>query len=139
MPAIADGEILMRVSAAILLSIIGLGAFATGVGGAAPTSETPQHRSIARESEGRFQVAKACGWYAVYFCSRNAREAENWTYQREAIDSHTIHTNLAQYPNFAPGWACAVDGPMDRESAIAKARQWKDSGSAPTAYAKSAC
>jgi hypothetical protein len=126
-----DGDAFMYRSVVILASIIGVFAF---VGGAAQSSEATRH-----QNEGKYQVAQACGWYAIYMCSRNAREAENWTYQREAIDSFTIHTSLAQYPNFAPGWFCAVDGPMDRTLAVAKARLMREYGTAPMAYAKNAC
>ncbi len=96
-------------------------------------------RGFLKRPQAGTEIAQSCGWYVVYMCSRNAREAENWSYQREAIDSFTIHTNPKQYPNFAPGWVCAVDGPVGQYAALAKARLAREYGTAPTAYARRSC
>jgi hypothetical protein len=79
-----------------------------------------------------------CGWYVVFMCSRAVREAQYWSDQREAISSFVIETGPAT-PNFAPGWFCAVDGPMSRPDALARAEEIRSWGSAPEAYAKNSC
>ncbi|NJO54801.1 MAG: hypothetical protein HC829_08145 [Bacteroidales bacterium] len=80
----------------------------------------------------------ACGWYVVFVCSRAEREATYWSDQHEAISSFVLKTGPAT-PNFAPGWYCAVDGPMERSAALARAEEIRGWGSAPEAYAKNSC
>lgn len=79
-----------------------------------------------------------CGWYVVFICAREAREAKAWSDGHEAIDSFVLRTD-ARTPNFAPGWFCAVAGPMDRAAAVARAAEVRDWGAAPSAYAKNSC
>ncbi len=107
--------------------------------GDARSGTQDEARSLVIRPKAGIEIAQSCGWYVVYMCSRNAQEAENWSYQREAINSFTIHTDPRQYPNFAPGWVCAVDGPMGKDAAFAKARLAKEYGTAPTAYARRSC
>ncbi len=127
----------MRGLILVVASAIGMRASSGSFADPARPGHTP--RTTAEPRNENIRIAQACGWYVIYMCSRSKLEAENWSYQREAINSYTIYTNRSQYPNFTPGYYCAVDGPMDRESAVRSANQAQGYGTAPTAYAKSAC
>jgi hypothetical protein len=89
-------------------------------------------------SAGGVATAEPCGWYVVFVCSREAREAKAWSDGHEAIESFVLKTD-ARHPNFAPGWFCAVSGPVDRAAAVARAAEVRDWGAAPSAYAKNSC
>jgi hypothetical protein len=79
-----------------------------------------------------------CGWYVIYMCSRSRGEATYWNNQHEAIPGFVVRTG-PDTPNFAPGWFCVADGPMDRSAALARAEEIRGWGSAPEAYAKNSC
>lgn len=97
------------------------------VGGrAAPSATAPA---------GSYQVAQACGWYAISVCSRSRGAA------RRAANTHggyVIDSGSDEFPNFRPGWWCAVNGPMSRRRALRRADDMRYEG-ARSAYAKSAC
>lgn len=80
--------------------------------------------------------AGACGWYAILLCSTDFNAAQRWNSANNA--GHVINTGSGQFPNFRPGFFCAVIGPVDKGSADAFAAQWRVNG-APTAYVKNAC
>ena len=82
------------------------------------------------------QLAQACGWYAIMHCG-DANSARG--YQRRTGAGTIINTSSANFPNFQPGYFCVVQGPAPRSEALIIAQQWRQSGFAPTAYAKSAC
>ncbi len=131
------GLLMRRGSILVLASAIGILASSSGFGDATRPGDPPG--MIAERRSNGIRIAQTCGWYVIYMCSRSKYEAENWSYQREAINSYTIYTTRSQYPNFTPEYYCAVDGPMDRTTAITHAKQAQDYGTAPTAYAKNAC
>lgn len=79
-----------------------------------------------------------CGWYVIYMCSRERSEAQYWYDLHEAMPGVVVTTG-PDTPNFAPGWFCVANGPMDREAAIAGAEDVRAGGSAPEAYAKNSC
>ncbi|MGI9522771.1 MAG: SH3 domain-containing protein [Hyphomicrobiaceae bacterium] len=91
-------------------------------------------RNASGPGMGRGQGA-ACGWYAIGSCSRNYRAARRVARQ---IGGDVVNTSSPNYPNFRPGWQCAVVGPLEREVAQASAEQMRYS-SVPSAYAKSSC
>ena len=97
-----------------------------------PASKSPASKSLAA---GSYQVAQACGWYAISVCTRGrggAGRAAN-TYGGYVIDSSS-----AEYPNFSPGWYCAVDGPMGKRAANQRKREMRQDG-ASSAYIKNGC
>lgn len=70
----------------------------------------------------RFELAQACGWYAIFQCGKNANLGG---------PGYVIVTN--DFPNFRPGWYCKVLGPYGTQGEAAYvARQGGG-------YAKSAC
>lgn len=85
--------------------------------------------------DGSYRVAQACGWYAIYSCSRSRRDASRFS--REHDIGFVIDTNDEDYPNFRRGYYCVVDGPMSRGRALSEADRALDF--APSAYAKNAC
>jgi hypothetical protein len=119
----------MRKFVVVLASVIATSAFAL------EASDRPAAGS-APVADGTFQVAQACGWYAIFICSRSRGEAQRWA---NRYTGYVINTNSRQYPNFAAGWFCAVQGPMGHTAAVATAARWRRSGASPTAYAKNAC
>lgn len=71
---------------------------------------------------GSYEVAQACGWYAIFQCAKNPGVGG---------PGRLIYTS--DYPNFRPGWYCRVMGPFgDRGRAVRRARRFGG-------YAKSAC
>jgi hypothetical protein len=122
----------MRKIIVLLASVLATSAFAL------ETQSTNQASGVAVSagSEGRVQVAQACGWYAIYVCSRSRGEAQRWANRNTG---RVINTSRARYPNFQPGYYCTVEGPMGRSAALANAARWRRSGASPTAYAKNAC
>lgn len=84
----------------------------------------------AEASDSSYEVAQACGWYAIVGCSRS------WEGANREAPPGTYVVNTGDYPNFRPGWFCAVDGPYasQRQVPIGKWRQWRGD-----AYVKNAC
>lgn len=72
--------------------------------------------------DDRYDVAQACGWYAIFQCDRNGNPGG---------PGYTIYTS--DFPNFSPGWHCKVMGPFENRSAAVRAAN-QNGG-----YAKSAC
>lgn len=85
--------------------------------------------------DGSYRVAQACGWYAIYSCSRSRRDAQRFS--RENDIGFVVDTSDDDYPNFRRGYYCVVEGPMSRRRALSAADRASDF--APTAYAKNAC
>ena len=84
------------VSAAVAIAALSCLA---GVGAAAPvSSDNPAHVAT---PAGSYQVAQACGWYAIFSCARN----RGVTGPGRVIDT-------SDYPNFQPGYYCRVMGPF---------------------------
>ena len=91
-----------------------------GVSAAAPASSDDPAKAV--RPAGSYQVAQACGWYAIFSCARN---------RGVTGPGRTIHTD--NYPNFRPGYYCKVMGPFrTRGEAAARADDYGG-------YAKSAC
>jgi len=92
-------------------------------------------QTVTPNSTGSYQVAQACGWYAISRCSRGRRGA------RRGVARHggyVIDTSSDAYPNFRPGWYCAVVGPTSRRRAQRRVRDMRYEG-ARSAYIKSGC
>jgi hypothetical protein len=51
---------------------------------------------------------------------------------------YVIDTSSEAYPNFRPGWYCAVEGPMNKRAANNRKFQMQDEG-ARSAYIKNGC
>lgn len=101
------------------LTVLGALALATTLAAArhAQASDAPQSRG-----DGRFEVAQACGWYAVFQCAKNPNLGG---------PGYVIVTN--NFPNFRPGWYCKVLGPFGSQGEAAQmARRYGG-------YAKSGC
>lgn len=89
----------------------------------------------AQSSSGSYQVAQACGWYAISVCSRQPAGA------RRAANRHggyVIDTSSEAYPNFRPGWYCAVVGPTTYRDAERLVQEMRFDG-ANSAYSKNGC
>jgi len=86
---------------------------------------------------GSYQVAQACGWYAISVCSKK------WGPAQDAVDEwgsgYAINTSSSDFPNFRGGWKCAVDGPKTKKAARSTAKLMRKRGVSKSAYAKSAC
>ncbi len=80
------------------------------------------------------RMAQRGCWYAIYYCGQGRSQAQVWANHNRG---RVIDTSSDEFPNFAPGHYCVVDGPMDQGSAQSAAARMRRS--APTAYAKSAC
>lgn len=80
------------------------------------------------------QVAQVCGWFAIYYCSRTAGDAQRWA---SRYRGYVIDTTSARYPNFRGGYYCVVDGPTNHGNAVGLAASMR--GVSPTAYAKISC
>jgi hypothetical protein len=83
-----------------------------------------------------FQMAQACGWYAVVHCGSSASAR---SFAQRAGAGRIINTSSDNFPNFQPGYFCVVQGPMDRRTALEVAADWRARGLSPSAYAKSSC
>jgi hypothetical protein len=77
---------------------------------------------------------QSCGWFAIYFCSRDWREA-----RQAASDEggRVVDSSSPEFPNFRPGWYCSAFGPMSYDEAVSTRDSLR--GRYPTAYAKSSC
>ena len=91
-------------------------------------------RTAPRPAEG-VRVAQNCGWYAIMLCSRSGGEAQRWS--RNHGVGYVVNTSSNDYPNFASGWFCVVEGPMGQGRAQATANGYR--GISPQAYVKNAC
>ena len=80
---------------------------------------------------------KACGWYAITDCKPTYEEAA--AYAQSTGSGFVINTSSPAFPNFASGYFCVVNGPLDRSTAIDTANYWQSTGASPGAYAKNAC
>lgn len=76
------------------------------------------------------QLAQACGWYVISGCFRSWGPANN---RAGKIGAYVVNTSDAAYPNFRPGWFCAVFGPYNKSTARSKSKYIKPS------YIKNAC
>ncbi|MEC9342281.1 MAG: hypothetical protein VYD64_00395 [Pseudomonadota bacterium] len=81
-------------------------------------------------AQGMFELAQACGWYAIVGCTRSWNGTQSIAPQGTSV----IDTNL--YPNFSNGWFCAADGPYARRDDV-PIWHWKQFRA--DAYVKSAC
>lgn len=95
-------------------------------------SESPRAPTAA---PGSYQVAQACGWYAISVCSRRFGGAQRGA---NRYGGYVINSSSAAYPNFRPGWFCSVRGPTSRGQAR-RFRNVMRSLGARTAYVKNAC
>jgi hypothetical protein len=84
---------------------------------------------------GSYQVAQACGWYAISVCTRGRGGA-----QRAANNygGYVIDSSSQAYPNFRGGWFCAVEGPSNKRAANRRKREMRQEG-ARSAYVKNGC
>ncbi|MBI1384804.1 MAG: hypothetical protein GC150_07840 [Rhizobiales bacterium] len=106
----------------------------TGAAGAASVSEGTA-TTPSSQPAGSYQVAYACGWYAISVCSKGYNSAQKGA---NRYGGYVIHTSHPDYPNFRNGWYCAVVGPTSKSAAQGTARYMRSIG-AHTAYAKNAC
>ncbi len=88
-------------------------------------------------SAGSTQVAQVCGWFAISVCSTTFRKAQRAV--NRWGEGYVVDTSSSEYPNFAPGYFCAVSGPKSRGAAMATARNMRRAGISSSAYAKSSC
>lgn len=101
----------------------------------ASASQTPAVSNGATPAAGSYQIAQACGWYAISVCSRGrgrARRAAN------RYGGYVIDSSSEAYPNFRPGWYCAVEGPTSKRQANQRKREMREDG-ADSAYIKNGC
>lgn len=99
--------------AAVLSCSVGLALAAQSTGDGAPK---------AAPADGRFQVASACGWYAIYTCDKSP-----------SVDGPGYTVRTDDYPNFRKGWYCNVGGPFNSKAdAQTQARRFGG-------YVKKAC
>lgn len=91
-------------------------------------------QGAATPSPGTIQVAQVCGWFAIYYCSRGAGDAQRWASRNRG---HVIDTSSARYPNFRGGYYCVVDGPTSHGNAVNLANSMRRVSS--TSYAKNSC
>jgi hypothetical protein len=95
-------------------------ACSTVVVSAAPP--TPESSARSSKPAGSFEMAQACGWYAIFQCAKSSRVGG---------PGRLIWTS--DYPNFRPGWWCRVMGPYgSRGEAVDAADEYGG-------YAKRAC
>lgn len=90
----------------------------------APAAERPtlNEPSPAAKPVGSYEVAQACGWYAIFECAKNPR-----------VGGPGRLIDTSDYPNFRPGWYCRVMGPFgSRGQALRRANSFGG-------YVKSAC
>ena len=80
--------------------------------------------------EAPIVLAQACGWYVISGCYRKWSQANT---RSQKIGAYVVNTSSAAYPNFRPGYFCAVFGPYDKSTARSKSRYIKPS------YIKNAC
>ncbi|MEM8627171.1 MAG: hypothetical protein AAGF32_04445 [Pseudomonadota bacterium] len=85
---------------------------------------------------GSIQVAQACGFYAIFSCSRQRGGAVRRAARR--MGGYIINTSSSAFPNFRGGFFCAVSGPKNRRSARQTSREARRRGFR-TAYVKNAC
>ncbi|MEO1651407.1 MAG: hypothetical protein AAFR60_10575 [Pseudomonadota bacterium] len=100
---------------------------------ATAAAASDQTAPTAASSTGGFQVAQACGLYAIGTCARRpgpARRSSNFAGGR------VIWTN--NIGNFRPGWFCQVAGPTSRGNANAWRRAFRRDG-IRSAYIKYGC
>jgi hypothetical protein len=100
-----------------VLTVLSCSAFAA----LAAESSLEQSGRSARPA-GSFEIAQACGWYAVFECDHS---------RSLGGPGYVIWTS--NYPNFRPGWYCKVMGPFDSQGEASGAAR-RNGG-----YAKSAC
>ena len=81
------------------------------------------------------RLAQNCDWYASMLCSRSAGEAQRWS--RNNGVGYVVNTSSNDYPNFAAGYFCVVEGPMSQGRAQATANSYR--GISPQAYVKNSC
>ncbi len=91
--------------------------------------------SAASDAKGSFQVAQACGWYAISVCSRKYGPAQR---AANRYGGYVVDTSSGAYPNFRGGWYCAVVGPKNRSAAKSTAALMRRRG-ASSAYVKNGC
>jgi len=84
---------------------------------------------------GSYQVAQACGWYAISVCSQSSKAANS---AANSYGGYVLDTSSQAYPNFRPGWYCAVEGPSSKSSANRRKREMQQDG-ARSAYIKNGC
>lgn len=91
----------------------------------APAAEQPMReggQGRAVKPAGSYDLAQACGWYAIFQCAKS---------RRVGGPGRVIRTS--DYPNFRAGWYCRVMGPFgSRGQAVDRADEFGG-------YAKSAC
>jgi hypothetical protein len=108
-----------------LFSILALIAFPQGA----------LHAHELKAPQGGFvRKVQQCGWFAIYYCSRDWRDARA---AASAEGARVVDSSSPDFPNFRPGWYCAAFGPMGYNDALAT----RDSllGRYRDAYAKSSC
>jgi hypothetical protein len=98
----------------------------TTVAPALPQLKNPERSLVLKVQE--------CGWFAIYSCSRDWREARQYA---AAEGGRVIDSSSPDFPNFRPGWYCAAFGPMSHS--MASARRNGMLYQYPDAYVKSSC
>ena len=100
------------------------------------TSSTQPPSAKEQRPDASVRIAQACGWYAIFSCTRSRRSA--WRFSDNHDIGYVINTGDSDYPNFRRGYYCVVEGPMSRKRAQRQARRARRDF-APTAYVKNAC
>lgn len=103
----------------------------------ASASQTPPvgNNATAVPTTGSYQIAQACGWYAISVCSRGRGRAQN---AANRFGGYVIDSSSEAYPNFQPGWYCAVEGPTSKRQARIRRREMRQDG-ATSSYIKNGC
>ena len=93
----------------------------------------PQVQRMAAAVRASVRVAESTCWYVVLYCKKSKSDVENW---KQLNGGEVINTSSDEFPGFAPGFYCAVVGPLkSRAGAQSEAAQWRKRAS-PDAYVK---
>lgn len=126
----------MRVRGLLTATLIGA-AMSAAVAASAATTDIPgaqQSQQSRTLPGGSYKVAQACGYWAIFGCSRNfaATQATVNQYGGGCV------MNTDDCDNFAGGFYCAVTGPKTKQAADITASRLRQSMT-PQAYVKYAC
>jgi hypothetical protein len=93
----------------------------------------PQVQRMAAAVRAGVRVAESTCWYVVLYCKKSQSDVENW---KQPNGGEVINTSSDEFPGFAPGFHCAVVGPLkSRAGAQSEAAQWRKRASSD-AYVK---
>lgn len=94
-----------------------------------------ESKSTQRQQGDDKSPRNVCGWYAIYYCSKDRSLAE---VEARKASAYVVDTSDTKYPKFARGWFCSMNGPMDKDAASTSASSGRAKGFT-TAYIKNPC